>query len=100
MVAVGNIERSLVSIRLFRPFPLNSYQDSEAGRSDCQGRGAGHARRVALTIDSACFIGKVEFKGKGLVSIDQRKRSGYATAIQLIGAGARYPSALCGRTVL
>jgi len=61
---------------------------------------AGHARRVALTIAPACFIGKMEFKGKGLPPVWPPENSRYAAAIQLIGAGARYPSELCGRTVL
>jgi hypothetical protein len=37
--ALGKIERLLAVRRRFRPFPLNSYEDSGAGLGDCQGRG-------------------------------------------------------------
>jgi len=40
MVTVGKIERSLVGVRFFRPFPLNLNEDSGSGRIDRQGRGA------------------------------------------------------------
>ena len=54
---------------LLPPLPFEFVSGLGSRRERLSRLWAGHARRVALIIDPGCFIGKMEFKGKGFPAV-------------------------------